>query len=79
MEFSCFNGCLTGINFVMIGCFCSFIKQYYEKLARNPQDLHKFYKDNSFFTYVDGVQVGLRKLPICSIVVIRLWISFSGF
>jgi hypothetical protein len=38
-------------------CWCSFIKQYYEKLARNPQDLYKFYKENSFYTYVDGVQV----------------------
>jgi RNA recognition motif-containing protein len=40
----------------MLFSLYSFIKQYYEKLARNPQDLYKFYKENSFFTFVDSAQ-----------------------
>ena len=37
---------------------CSFIKQYYELMAKNPSMLHRFYKAESFFTHCEGQQVG---------------------
>lgn len=35
----------------------SFIKQYYDMFARNPGELHKFYKEDSAFAHGDGVQI----------------------
>mmetsp|Transcript_29240 Transcript_29240/g.29607 ORF Transcript_29240/g.29607 Transcript_29240/m.29607 type:complete len:499 (+) Transcript_29240:211-1707(+) len=35
----------------------SFIKQYYDMLARNPSELHRFYKEDSSFIHSDGVQI----------------------
>ena len=37
----------------------SFIKQYYELMSDNPSMLHRFYKDESFFTHCEGQQVQL--------------------
>lgn len=34
----------------------SFIKQYYELLAKTPDELFRFYKDDSSFTHADGPQ-----------------------
>jgi hypothetical protein len=44
---------------VFITC-CSFIKQYYELMAKNPSMLHRFYKAESFFTHCEGQQVKLE-------------------
>lgn len=35
----------------------SFIKQFYEMLAKNPSELHRFYKDESSFAHADVHQV----------------------
>eukprot|EP00596_Hydrurales_sp_CCMP1899_P007109 CAMPEP_0119042014 /NCGR_PEP_ID=MMETSP1177-20130426/14293_1 /TAXON_ID=2985 /ORGANISM="Ochromonas sp, Strain CCMP1899" /LENGTH=385 /DNA_ID=CAMNT_0007008513 /DNA_START=152 /DNA_END=1306 /DNA_ORIENTATION=+ len=34
----------------------SFIKQFYEMLAKNPSEMHRFYKEESFFTHCEGQQ-----------------------
>jgi len=34
----------------------SFIKQFYEKLSKNPLELHRFYKEESYFTHSDNQQ-----------------------
>ena len=35
----------------------SFIKQFYEMMAKKPWELHRFYKDSSSFTHCEGQQV----------------------
>lgn len=40
----------------------SFIKQYYEMFAKNPAELHRFYKDESSFSHAEGHQVELLSL-----------------
>jgi hypothetical protein len=32
----------------------SFIKQYYEKLAQAPEELHRFYTSDAYFTHCEG-------------------------
>lgn len=56
----------TNIHFsFFINCsfiICSFIKKYYELLGSNPNDLYRFYKDDSSFTHTEGSQV-LQRWP----------------
>lgn len=35
----------------------SFIKQYYEMMAKHPENLHKFYNEDSFFLHSDLTHV----------------------
>lgn len=35
----------------------SFVKQYYEMMAKNPSELHKFYNDDSAFSHCENNQV----------------------
>ena len=35
----------------------SFIKQFYEMMAKKPCELHRFYKHSSSFTHCEGQQV----------------------
>jgi hypothetical protein len=46
--------------------FISFIKQYYEMFAKNPAELHRFYKDESSFSHAEGHQVELFLILISS-------------
>jgi hypothetical protein len=40
-----------------VALLCSFIKQYYEILAKGPENLHKFYNEDSNFLHSDLTQV----------------------
>lgn len=35
----------------------SFIKQYYEMMAKHPENLHMFYNEDSFFMHSDLTHV----------------------
>lgn len=54
----------------------SFITKYYEKLASNPEDIHKFYQQNAFFTYADGEQ---DAVPVCGVEAIKEAVSGLPF
>jgi hypothetical protein len=42
-----------------VALLCSFIKQYYEILAKGPENLHKFYNEDSNFLHSDLTQVSV--------------------
>ncbi len=44
----------------------SFIKQFYEMMAKKPWELHRFYKEESNFTHCEDQQV--RFLPFVHVV-----------
>jgi hypothetical protein len=41
----------------------SFIKQFYEMMAKKPWELHRFYKEESNFTHCEDQQVTTSLLP----------------
>jgi hypothetical protein len=51
--------CVLSFN-LRVHFACSFIKQYYEMMTKSPENLHKFYNENSYFLHSDLAHVSVR-------------------
>ena len=58
--------------------FGSFVKRYYDVMFSSPEDLYKFYKEDSFFMHFDALQLGDSVTGVENIKARIAQLSFQG-